>query len=389
MASYRENHQTGLNPLTKNQLFAEIVYGVDDPASVASELQRHGIPFSVHWSYRAGSRLMRDYSDICVLLSVSEGMMIAPSCLPQFASHLLLPGLFVLMATTDIPAQTSGNLSFRPAPHETFSFDTGAVRGKLRTEQFAFGLHNLEYGTAGTELAGRYGLMNVYRVFANGKRYGVAGWEWPSRVQRLDDGAVVVDCPADSSRPFQLRGIYRWMSPTTLDLEIQVLPQRELKGFEVFLASYFDPRFSSCQANVRSLPDQPDSSGFLSAKESFGDWLMFPRDKAAVKLVRDGRWELLPHPVHWKILPQFERPLVVRRDVGGKTAVLLMARATDCFALAMPYETEGHYSVYLSLFGRDLPPGKRATVKTRLQVLETPSEAEIVESFQIFDEAGR
>ena len=170
-----------------------------------------------------------------------------------------------------------------------------------------------------------------------------------------------------------------------MDLEIQVLPQHALKDFEVFLASYFDPIFSSCQANVRSLPDKPDSAGFLSAKESFGDWLMFPRDAAAVKLIQDGRWQLLPHPVEWKILPRFTRPLVVRREVGGKTAVVLMVRKADCFALAMPYETEGHFSVYLSLFGRDLQPGKQAVAKVRLQVFESPSEAEIVESFRAFE----
>ncbi len=112
---------------------------------------------------------------------------------------------------------------------------------------------------------------------------------------------------------------------------------------------------------------------------------MFPRDAAAVKLIQDGRWELPPNPVQWKILPQLERPLAVRREVGGDTAALLMARVADCFAIAMPYETEGHFSVYLSLFGRDLPAGKMAIARSRLQLLKAPSDAEMVESFRTFE----
>ena len=313
------------------------------------------------------------------------GKMIARNRLPASFLHSSILVVAVLAGAHDARAQTLANLTFRPAAHDTFVFDTGQLRGQLRTEQLAFGLHKLEQVATGKKLAGRHGLMNVYRVFSDGKRYGGAGWEWPSRVERLDDGTVVVECPADDSRPFLLRGIYRWRGPTTLDLDIQVLPRRELHGFEVFLASYFDPMFSSCQTNVHALPDASGSPGFLAARKSLGDWLMFPRDQAAVKLIQDGRWQLPPNPVQWKILPEFERPLVMRREGGGETTVLLMARAKDCFAIAMPHETEGHFSVYLSLFGRDLPAGKLAVVRTRLQVIEAPSEAEAIECFRAFE----
>ncbi len=308
--------------------------------------------------------------------------------LPAHVVRLLV--LSVLSVATLIgihaaSAQSPAGLAFRPAENNTFSFDTGQLRGQLRTKQLAFGLFNLEQTSSGTPLASRYGLMNVYRVFSDGKRYGDAGWGWPSRVKRLDDGAVVIECPADESRPFLLRGIYRWREPTTLDLEIQVLPERELHGFEVFLASYFDPMFSRCQANVHVLPGKSGVSGFMAAKESLGDWLMFPRDPAAVKLIQDGRWQLLPHPVQWKILPFLERPLAVRRQIGGSVAVLLMARAEDCFAVAMPHQTEGHFSVYLSLFGRDLSAGKLVSVQTRMQVLDAPREADAVACYRAFE----
>ncbi len=291
--------------------------------------------------------------------------------------------------TFDAAAQAPTRLTFQLAENKTFSFDTGQLHGQLRTKELAFGLFNLEKMPAGTSLSGRHGLMNVYRVFSDGIRYGDAGWGWPSQVKRLEDGAVVIECPADASRPFMLRGIYRWHGPTTLDLEIQVLPQRTLHGFEVFLASYFDPSFSSCQTNVHALPGDVRAPGFMAAKKSLGDWLMFPRDAAAVKLIQDGRWKLLPHPVQWKIMPRLERPLAVRRERDGKTTLLVMARQEDCFAIAMPYETEGHFSVYLSLFGRDLPAGKQVVARTRLQVLDASDEARIIECFQAFAKQTR
>ena len=109
------------------------------------------------------------------------------------------------------------------------------------------------------------------------------------------------------------------------------------------------------------------------------------RERSVFELIQDGRWQLPPHPVEWNILPQFERPLAVRGDTGGATSVLLMARTSDCFAIGMPYETEAHYSAYLSLFGRDLPPGKLVVARTRIQVLDSPSESAMVDCYKTFE----
>ena len=210
-------------------------------------------------------------------------------------------------------AQAASKLSFVPADHGTFEFDTGILRGRLRTPQLAFGLHGLQQVPSGQKLAGGHGVMNVYRVFSDGQRYGTAGWDWPSHAQRLDDGSVTVECAADASRPFVLRGSYRWSDPATVDLEIEVTPEKELHGFEVFLASYFDPIFTNCLAYVAKDVGESGQPGLLAAKRSFGDWLMFPRDGDVVEMIQDGRWQLVPNPVDWVIMPTLERPLAVRR----------------------------------------------------------------------------
>jgi hypothetical protein len=279
---------------------------------------------------------------------------------------------------------SSDKLVFLPSNNGRFSFDTGRIRGALPGAQLSFGLSNVEHIPTGRTVSGRLGLVNVYRVFSDGKRYGDAGWHWPSRGSRNEDGSVTIEAAAVENRPFGLQVNYRWVNATTLDLILDVIPQRDLKGFEVFLASYFGAAFTESLAYVQARPGVPDRPIFLAAERSLGTWLMFPRDRQAVELIRDGRWKLPPHPVDWEILPQLAQPLAVRRVPESGLTVLLMARPSDCFAISMPYQTEPHFSVYLSLFGRDLASGRRATARVRLQLLDAPSDGAMLEAYRKF-----
>lgn len=280
--------------------------------------------------------------------------------------------------------ESDKKLSFSAAEEGAFTFDTGAIRGQLRGNRRAFGVSAATHLATGQSLSGSLGLLAVYRVFSDGQRYGDAGWDWPSQAGVNPDGSVTVRCAAEPARPFEFMGLYRWESPTTLDLEITVTPQRDLHGFEVFLASYFDSAFTNAAAYVAEQLDRPGQSGFLSAREALGNWLMFPRDEQAVTLIQDGRWTLPPHPVQWVILPRLARPLALRRVPQSGLTVLLMTRPQDGFAVAMPYETEQHYSVYLSLFGRDLPAGQATAARIRLQVLDAASEADALAAYERF-----
>jgi hypothetical protein len=58
----------------------------------------------------------------------------------------------------------------------------------------------------------------------------------------------------------------------------------------------------------------------------------------------------------------------MRRDAQSGLTVVVMSRPSDCFAVSMPYGTEGHRSVYLSLFGRDLKAGQAASASARLVI---------------------
>jgi hypothetical protein len=149
-----------------------------------------------------------------------------------------------------------------------------------------------------------------------------------------------------------------------------VTAQRALSGFELFLASYFDG-FPRCFAYARGTDG---GSRLVEATQADGTWQMFPRDDDAVALIRDGRWQHPPHPVQWVVREPLAAPVAVRRDAASGLTALVMAPAADCFAVAMPFGSEGHRSVYFSLLGRDLRPGESAAARSRLVICRDGSD---------------
>jgi hypothetical protein len=106
----------------------------------------------------------------------------------------------------------------------------------------------------------------------------------------------------------------------------------------------------------------------MEAVKASGDWQTFPRDDAAAAIFGDGRWSRPPHPVAWNRMPRLAAPLALRRDAESGLTAVLMSSPNDCFAVSMPYGAEGHRSVYLSLFGRDLKAGQKASACARLVI---------------------
>ena len=293
---------------------------------------------------------------------------------------LLLSALSLFAcAATQGQVQPAPALSFRPGTNGSFVFDTGHLRGVLRAGGKSAGLQSVTHIATGTRLDAGMGLMGHYRVFSTGKRYGGGAWDWPSTAKLTEQGAVEVRWEAADDRPFELRATYRWATPTALDVETTVTARADLPRFESFLASYFNPGFSNALAAA--------GTGYLTASRAEGDWQMFPRDDAAVGIVQDGRWKLPPNPVDWAIRPRLNKPVGVRRHRIKQVTVIMMGGREECFAVAMPYETEGHYSLYLSQFGRDLKAGESARARARLAVTMDGEEPSLRQAWTDF--AGR
>lgn len=252
-----------------------------------------------------------------------------------------------------------------------FTFHTGVMRGRLHAEGKSLGLTEVYHVGTGARLDQGHGLLGHYRVFTQGVRYGGGAWDWPSTATWRDAKTVEVHWPGADQRPFALRAIYRLAKPSTIEVETVVEAQRELVGFEVFLASYFDRAFT----NAVVLAHTGGQSDLVEATPERGDWQMYARDAAAQALVLDGRWQLEPHPVAWTFPFEYAGPtaMVQRRALGPGVSAVLSAAATDCFAIALPHQAEGHYSLYLSLFGRTIPGGETARARAQLVVGKLPA----------------
>lgn len=279
---------------------------------------------------------------------------------------------------------TPANLQFKPSADGSFTFDTGVLKGVLRQEGKSIGLVPVTYTADGVELTGCEGLFNHYRVFTHGKRYGYGARRWPSRAALHADGSVEVCWAATPDRPFELRGTYRWVAPHTIDLVTVVRAKERLAAFEVFLASYYQHPFIDSRVWATRDPSGGDKEVFVSADQALGEWLAFPRDEHGTVVIEDGRWDLEPHPLAWKMMPNFALPLAIRRDPSSRLTVIVMARRDDCFGVFTPYGEEEHYSNYLSFFGHDIEAGESASARSRLVVLPDPAEAEILAVADVF-----
>ncbi len=283
---------------------------------------------------------------------------------------VLLVALFVFRSVG--AGQADPKLVFRKAPDGGFTFDTGIIKGTLGQKGRSVGIRSCTHVPTGARLDGSMGILSYYRIFTTDKRYGHAAWEWPSKAERADDGSVIVIWPAAAEHPFELHARYRLTEPAVIDVETSVVAKKELPCFEVFLASYFNAKLPASAVFVKEHPEGGGTPGFLPAKKGAGIWQMYPRTPAAVSVIQDGRWKKEPHPVDWAIRPIFSVPFGMRYGGTDSPAVLLMAPYHDCFALSTPYEGEGHFSLYLSLFGGTIKAGEKRSVGSRLVVCPTP-----------------
>jgi len=279
-----------------------------------------------------------------------------------------------------------GKLAFTANEDGGYEFDTGILRGRLRQAGKGLGLSSAVHVPTGTMLNGAYGILSYYRVFTTNKRYGTAAWSWPGTSKLLPDGAVQVTWPEADDRPFEMVAIYRFRDGSTLDVETIVKPGKDLSKFEVFLASYFHESFPLSRVFVAAFPKTVGKRTFLTAKKSYGNWQMFPRNNDVVPIIRDGRWQKQPNPVDWKIMPPMAKPIALRRGSDAAPTAILMAPPDDCFAISTPYEGEGHYSTYFSLFGHDIEASQTARTRLRLVIMNVTSNREILNLYKKYIE---
>jgi hypothetical protein len=285
-----------------------------------------------------------------------------------------------------VSSASVGSLRFEATENKgEYQFNTGIVQGLLRAKGKSRGLSAVTYLPGKIRIDGGTGLLGFYRNFSGKTRFGTALWDRASTSKLLANGAVQIHWPADKDNPFAITAIYRWVNASTMDLETQVKPAQDLPAFEVFLASYFNKEFPATSVLVKNKnPQHTPPAKFIEAQESGGTWQMYPRDVQVKSLITDGRWEQNPHPVNWEIREFLAAPIGLRRHEPSGLKVIVMTRPQDCFAIATPCKKETHYSLYFSLFGRDITKDKTIRAHTRLLFTPEISDEEILKQYQKF-----
>jgi hypothetical protein len=288
------------------------------------------------------------------------------------------PGAPVAAATGAAEAR----LAFTAAGKE-YTFNTGVLRGTLREGGQSKGIKPVFDVASGAGLAASLGILSPYRLLTADARFGPAAWDWASQAQCLPDGAAEVRWSPDADHPLEMTAVYRWSSPNVLDFAATVKPQQDLRRFELFVASYFDG-FPASFVYVQESPQAGGKPAFMEAVKAAAVWQAFPRDDEAATIIADGRWKRPPNPVEWKIMPRLAAPLALRRDSNDRLAAVLMAPPEDCFVISTPFGDEGHRSVYLSLFGRDLKAGKAVSARARLVIGRDISDEQAIALYRAY-----
>lgn len=299
--------------------------------------------------------------------------------------RLLLLGLGVIA----IPARgdDSRSLSFVSVGDRLFDFNTGVVKGTLRANGKYQGISSLIDVETGKELTRSAGIFSYYRVLSTDTRWGDAARDWPMTAALLPDGGVRIDWPAHEEHPFEMTAIYHWISPTTLDLETIVKPQRSMLRFEVFLSSYFDLDFKAI-AYAKPTRPEDDPAEFILADVNplvRGSYLAFPTSSQTAQMFFDRRWAPENGLVPWAVTRVLGAPMAIKRDTESDITFLLMSRVEDCFALSMSYNMDppdgiaNHGSVYMSLIGKDIEAGESMRAHVRLVVERNLSNQRAVE----------
>ena len=224
----------------------------------------------------------------------------------RFTLGILIAAVSVVMPGIVPGGAAAADLTFQPAGEGYFQFDTGVVRGKMQIDGKSQGIRTMVHVPSGKELAWgdpNPGILSYYRVLGQDYRYGDSPRHWPAQAKLLPDGALEITWPPAEERPFELKAVFRWVAPDTLDNETICTPQRAMPAAEVFLSSYFCEGSDTMVYCDRSLYGQA-KPGFLPADYCpllEGTYLFFPRDREASRLIYDRRWEFPPNPVQWSV----------------------------------------------------------------------------------------
>ena len=321
-------------------------------------------------------RSPRQFLSVCVLVAVSFAWAFFVCSSPALSAE----------PVADQKDQTAtGRQKAALTPNEVdggFDFETSQVQGTIRLDGAYHGVTRLIDKRTGRQVIDpRYSALNLFRLFSVNQ--GMGQPRSMERTTRVSADWVEVSWPVTDAHKGEITARYEVHQPNAVDVTVTVQTQGAYRGYELFMSNYFDKilRPYVYLKPRRGKAAQEPELVLPTVNDVFrGTVLVFPRDTHAAQRCVDGRWERNEWgapTVQMCPVRHYANCLAFVTDPESRLGVVLMAKPGDCYAISTRYFAEDDadrltsYSAFdLSLFGDDLLPGDRRTVKARLAVTE-------------------
>jgi hypothetical protein len=249
------------------------------------------------------------------------------------------------------------------------------MEGTVRLDGTYHGVTRLVDKRTGKQVIdARYSALNLFKLMAVNQIMGQ-----PRHMQRtMKKGAdwAEVTWPATASHHAKVTARWEIVEPNAIDLTVNVQSQGAYRGYELFVANYFDKLLQPHVYLWTRYQREYDLVVPTVSDVFRGTVLVFPRDAHAARLCVDGRWERNEGEtpiVQMCPVRHYAHSFAFQADPEKQLAAVLMAHPRDCYAISARYHAEQEsdrltdYSAFdLSLFGNDFVPGGERTVKIRL-----------------------
>ena len=177
----------------------------------------------------------------------------------------------------------------------------------------------------------------------------------------IGDGWLAIHFAKTNNWRVESQVRYWFISDDTIDIEFEFLFDEDLESFEGFIASYMVPGTLPPWIKINGQWTRPEINN--EVKEQ----LFIPKDKKALKVVEDGRWQILYDRgnAYRAIRQYYDLPVMVTtRDNDLSTPVIIqMVNPKLCFALSPNRFAPAHD---FSIVGRKVTNGETIIAKARL-----------------------
>jgi hypothetical protein len=253
---------------------------------------------------------------------------------------------------------------------ERYEFDTGQIAGHIEPYTWYHGISRLSHKDA----RGNIVLAKQRKAFLNAEYFLSPGSGRHMRPRRLSAGKqtthellgdmVVIHFPPEPEYRFKMDLTYR-PHGDTVDMEMKIMPFKDVPGFEIFFASYVSETLRETWVPLKRQNGSRQWTK-LDNRQVLNKCFGIVRDESEHARLKDGRFDtLMTDPTKCKLEAlSFHEPILVARNPDAGFALVFLCDPDRTTLLAGQYH--GADTAHDWCFGTNLVAGKPMTARVRM-----------------------